>query len=105
MGLFSWNCKHCEESIKAPYDLPKEIAWQNECVLVESDGNVISGTYDGYGGIESSVFEEVSGSPEFWHEKCWNEYGKGWEYSVPSTPAEDQGYFFKWDEETKTIIR
>ena len=43
MGLFSWNCKECGESIKAPYDIPKHIAWQNEAILLCEDGTMVCG--------------------------------------------------------------
>ena len=95
MGFFSWNCKGCGESIKAPYDIPDQIAWQNEAVVVNSDNTIASGPYDGYGRIEGFWSDNEFGhEPEMWHGQCWVEAGEPKKYSGPSTHADDQGFFY-----------
>lgn len=91
MGFFSWNCKCCGESIKAPYGIPKPIVWQNQCVVLEPNGSTIIGDYDGYGRVGSWEYED--GEPEMWHLKCWESKDKP-SYSSPSTHADDQGFFY-----------
>ena len=91
MGLFSWECKGCNESIKAPYDIPKPIEWHNEAVALEPDGSLQMGAYDGYGRITRSVDYD---SVEMWHNKCWQEAGCPNTYTGASNSADDQGYFY-----------
>ena len=97
MGLFSWNCKKCEHSIKSPYNLPTGWGYMNECVLLENDGTIIIGDYDGYGRIEGEhgVYEINWGDsePELWHKKCWdNEDSPA--FSGESEYSSDQGFFY-----------
>ena len=95
MGLFSWQCKKCDHSIKSPYNLPTGWEYMNECVLLEPDGAIIMGEYDGYGriGPEEREVNWESGEPEMWHKKCWENEGKP-QYSGESDSAEDQGFFY-----------
>ena len=51
MGFFSWQCKGCDESIKAPYGLTEDVQWKNKVVMLMPNGSCISGDYDGYGSI------------------------------------------------------
>ena len=103
MGLFSWNCKHCDHSIKSPYNLPAGWEYMNEAVLLEPNGNIITGDYDGYGRIDDREVNWETGEPELWHKKCWENAGKP-QYSGESDSAEDQGFFYddpteeEWDE-------
>jgi hypothetical protein len=102
MGFFSWNCLHCGESVKAPYGLPREIAWQNRVVAIrdgEGSPDKVRGNYDGYGRVlDPSEPEAVRLSPDLdhppkvWHERCYSQrpYVVG-----PSPPADDQGYFYE----------
>lgn len=97
MGFFSWNCKGCNASIKAPYGLPKSIAWQNDATILMRDGTRVHGHYDGYGRIscfEITDYDDI----EWWHQKCWKEAGKP-EFTGPSTHAQDQGYFYDHEDE------
>jgi len=98
MGFFSWNCKGCGESIKAPYDLPDELAWQNEIISIAADNTLVSGNYDGYGRIEGYwADDELGRNPEVWHGECWVKAGKPTKYSGASDYAEDQGFFYGCD--------
>lgn len=93
MGFFSWKCKGCSESIKAPYGLPKVWDFMNEAVLLESKGSVIHGSYDGYGNVGNYEISYDPLDPELWHKKCWDKAGKP-AYTGPSENAEDQGFFY-----------
>ena len=106
MGLFSWNCKHCDHSIKSPYNLPTGWTYMNEAVLLEPNGNIITGDYDGYGRIDDREVNWETGEPEMWHKKCWENAGKP-QYSGESDSAEDQGFFYDdpSDEELLEAIR
>ena len=94
MGFFSWNCKGCSKSIKAPYDVPKEIAWQNDAVCLTADGDRLMGEYNGYGEVGGR--EVYDDDIEMWHRRCWESEGKP-NYTSSSESAADQGFFY--DEE------
>ena len=91
MGFFSWNCNGCGESVKAPYSLPKEIAWQNDCVATTPLANLSRGSYDGYGRI-NGIDIDSSGAVEMWHQKCWTEAGNPLKYEGASSPTDDQAF-------------
>lgn len=93
MGFFSWDCKGCGESIKAPYDIPTPIKWHNDVVALEPDGSVQMGEYNGYGKINRDVDYHTV---EMWHIKCWNSAGCPNTYSGASDYSEDQGYFYDY---------
>lgn len=93
MGFFSWDCEKCGKSIKAPYNLPTPIAWQNNCVAICKNGTVIKGPYDGYGRIAGA--ELVEQKPTMYHQRCWD----GDEtYKGESHWSHDQGYFYDYPE-------
>jgi len=94
MGFFSWNCKGCGESIKAPYDIPEGIEWQNNAIVIGQGPNINRGSYDGYGRINGIEVNHVVEDPEMWHEKCWIDAGSPLEYTGASEYAEDQGFFY-----------
>ena len=94
MGFFSWECKGCHESIKAPHSLPKELAWQNSYVALVPGNLLEMGSYDGYG-----EHGRLPGNVELWHTLCWEEQGKPEVYSGPSAHADDQGYFYDYQGE------
>lgn len=100
MGFFSWNCKGCSESIKAPYGVPTSIYWQNQATCLLPNGSIIIGNYDGYGGLGDMEVEDDSA--EWWHNKCWNEADKP-AFTGPSSHARDQGYFYDDPEDNGTL--
>ncbi len=109
MGFFSWNCKGCGKSIKAPYDMPKGMEWQNSAVLVDEDGVAIRGQYDGYGRFENTedCLEDLSanGDPALWHRKCFDAATP--EQQADTTPSEyasDQGFFYDDEDSGKHSI-
>ena len=93
MGFYSWECKGCHESIKAPYDLPKNIAWQNNYVALGPGDLFECGSYDGYG-----EHGRLPHNVELWHAWCWEEHGKPTDYTGASDSARDQGYFYDYKE-------
>jgi len=92
MGFFSWNCKGCGQSIKAPYNLPGDIAWQNDAVCQLENGTRVVGKYDGYGRLGSIEGDDLF-MAEWWHQKCFKAAGRP-NFTSRSTDAQDQGYFY-----------
>ena len=117
MGFFSWKCKKCDHSIKAPYNIPTGWEYMNEVVLLREGLDPVVGKYDGYGRIEGAEVSEPTalstyevnwqaGEPEMWHQKCWENEGKP-AFSGESEYSSDQGYFYDdpTDEELTDAIR
>ena len=105
MGFSSWDCAGCGESVKAPHDLPPQLAWQNELVAILPDGTMLAGVYDGYGRMTSSpdkgpatVTITLPGwgelQPQVWHKRCHADAGAPQSFTGPSESAADQGYFY-----------
>ena len=105
MGFYSWQCRGCSESVKAPYDLPKALEWQNDIVALQASSELLQGRYDGYGRVVTEVgfFYERSRElwvelpyegVEYWHHRCWKAAGSPKSYTAVSLPAEDQGFFY-----------
>ena len=67
----------------------------NDAVLLEPNGSIVIGNYDGYGriGYEQREINWEAGEPELWHKKCWENSGKP-SFSGASKHAEDQGHFY-----------
>lgn len=97
MGFFSWNCKGCNKSIKAPYGLPKMIAWQNDAVCQLENGTRVIGAYDGYGCLGGMESDDLF-TAEWWHHKCWKDADEP-AFTSRSTNAQDQGYFYDGEKE------
>jgi len=93
MGFFSWNCNSCGHPLLSHYVLEDRNAWMSNGVAILEDGSVLRGEYDGYGRLNDHEINDF-GSPECYHEACWNLEGKPTEYNQPSEDARDQGYFF-----------
>tara|TARA_R110002153_G_scaffold132597_2_gene281622 strand:- start:3454 stop:3780 length:327 start_codon:yes stop_codon:yes gene_type:complete len=96
MGFYSYNCKGCNSSLKAPYGVPEALAWQNTAVLVDpTDGTAIVGKYDGYGRLEGAYDVEFDDSPIVWHARCYHDASPQEKGDLtPSEDARDQGYFY-----------
>ena len=99
MGFFSWNCKRCGESVKAPYNVPQKLAWQNKVVALTPNGSTFVGMYDGYGRIvgEYALTKLTSwgDAVEVNHYACWtSDDGIRYRYRDASSYAEDQGFFY-----------
>ena len=94
MGFFSWDCKKCGKSIRSVYSTDKSDAWMREAVVLEENGSIIKGEYDGYGRVGGYEVDDYDVC--MYHAKCWEEAGKP-EYDGPSDGAADQGFFIYED--------
>jgi hypothetical protein len=96
MGFFSWNCKRCGHPMLSEYALEDKNEWMNDVVVIENNGSILKGKYDGYGCVDD---REISGmlskhEPECYHLHCWEKAGSPMEYTSASDNARDQGFFF-----------
>tara|TARA_R100000458_G_C8260505_1_gene236053 strand:+ start:1245 stop:1676 length:432 start_codon:yes stop_codon:yes gene_type:complete len=115
MGFYSFKCKACQESIKAPYELPESMAWQNEVVVVTDEDTMHTGAYDGYGRVNKadSTFERVTEEHGVWHRQCFDDdctlEGANYlliDYSdLASVSAPDQGYWYDRPEGDERLNR
>ena len=67
-------------------------------VVLEKDGSILKGEYDGYGRVlteynEHEIDFHGDEEPECYHQHCWEEAGKPIEWSEGSKYADDQGFF------------
>lgn len=94
MGFFSWNCKRCEHPMLSSMATEDKNKWMTEVVVLEKDGTLLKGEYDGYGRVNDRDIN-YSDDPECYHRHCWEKAGKPIEHTEPSTNANDQGWFFE----------
>lgn len=90
--LSSWECPCCGRSIRSPLHVNAESAWMNQAVVAFSSV-IVSGCYDGKGGIrmEDGTSIEVSGPFAMYHRACFELAGHP-TFARPSAIAEDGGY-------------
>lgn len=100
MGFFSWDCRECGHPMLSKYATNHINNWMRDVVVVEHDGNVVKGEYDGYGRVGGRELRygpwedgTLLNEPGCWHKACWELAGKPTDYE-PSPMSEDQGYFF-----------
>jgi len=108
MGLFSWQCKKCDHSIKSPYNVPDGWEYMTEAVVLQEGEEPVIGEYDGYGTVGSlDVNSFGDDEPEMWHKVCWEKAGKPNRYTGGSEYSQDQGFFYDdpSDEELLEAIR
>lgn len=100
MGMFSWKCVSCGDSILSSYSInPKDHAvdnsWMADAVSILPGGSILIGEYDGYGRIDDrEAFDEMTLRACMYHKACWVLAGKPTQF-VESKDANDQGYFFE----------
>ena len=107
MGLFSWQCKKCDHSIKSPFSIPTGWEYMGQAVVLREGMDPVYGEYDGYGSVGAlDVNSFGDNEPEMWHKLCWENAGKP-KYSGGSEYSQDQGYFYDdpSDEELVEAIR
>lgn len=99
MGFFSWNCRGCEHPLLSRWATNGENGWMQQAVVVEAEGRVLEGTYDGYGRVggqeinrQHSRTDTEYKEPGCWHRACWVKAGKPTDYA-PSKSSDCQGYF------------
>ena len=133
MGFYSFKCKACQESIKAPYELPRSMAWQNAVVVVIDENTLHTGAYDGYGRVNKtdSTFERITEDTQtdwteygtqhgVWHQRCFLKAAqilmcdltaptRGFNLidygDLASLSAPDQGYFYDRPEGDELLNR
>ena len=108
MGLFSWQCKKCDHSIKSPYNVPTGWEYMTEAVVLREGEDPVIGEYDGYGTVGAlDVNSFGDDEPEMWHKLCWENSGKPNRYTGGSEYSQDQGFFYDdpSDEELVEAIR
>ena len=94
MGFFSYNCKGCGHPLLCTQATTEINAWMTKSVVLFQDGTMAKGQYDGYGRVGGMELLDRISEPECWHEACWKKAGKPLEFTEPSEPANDQGWFF-----------
>jgi len=109
MGLFSWECPECLDSIISDSAINEGenelIGWQKRCAVVFSDGTTLVGEYDGYGRVHCDIGIVVNLTDALdpqtcdapftmYHEACYRAAGEPMFNGIPSRRAQDQGYFF-----------
>ena len=102
MGFFSWNCNGCGHPMLNPYSVNGINSWMANVVVIEGGSKtLLRGEYDGYGRVDDRDIQlgpwkdnsNLENEPCCYHDACWVKAGEPTEY-IPSTHAEDQGYFF-----------
>ena len=102
MGFFSWNCNGCGHPMLNPYSVNGIYSWMANVVVIEGGSKtLLRGEYDGYGRVDDRDIQlgpwkdnsNLENEPCCYHDACWVKAGEPTEY-IPSTHAEDQGYFF-----------
>ena len=102
MGFFSWNCIGCGHPMLNPYSVNGINSWMANVVVIEGGSKtLLRGEYDGYGRVDDRDIQlgpwkdnsNLENEPCCYHDACWVKAGEPTEY-IPSTHAEDQGYFF-----------
>ena len=68
----------------------------NDVVVIQPDGEMLQGSYDGYGRVDGVDIKYEIGKeePTVYHKACWETVGSPTEYTGGSESAPDQGYFF-----------
>lgn len=92
MGFFSWNCKECGHPMLCSAATEKKNRWMNEVVVIEDNGSILKGEYDGYGRVNDREIDFYA--PQCYHHHCWEKAGCPTTYTGESKSARDQGWFF-----------
>lgn len=100
MGVFSWECLCCGQSIRHKGATNKTSKWMAQAVVMFPNGNVISGEYNGYGRIGIVDVTPSDGEMAVYHDDCYQLAGKP-KYKEPSESARDQGHFVGDNHPTK----
>ena len=102
MGLFSWNCMVCKHPMLHNMGVvtPGVNEWMNRVVVLEKNGSILRGPYDGYGRVGMTEMKmewkdhKMINGPECYHEACYKAVGSPTEYTRASLHSIDQGHFF-----------
>lgn len=94
MGFYSYLCMECGHPLLPACAADEGInEWMTAGVALFSNGDRLSGEYDGYGRLDGR--DELDGAACL-HRACWEKAGKPEfsKYGKGSASAPDQGYFF-----------
>jgi hypothetical protein len=111
MGFFSQNCHGCGHPLLRIDACIVINEWMNDAVVIDHDGTITSGPYDGYGRVgdteyDDDAMKQVVGvrwgadgqpsgdGPTVWHAACWNVAGCPAQWQGESPSSDDQGWFF-----------
>ena len=96
MGFFSWNCKVCGHPMLCSMATEHKNGWMERVVVIQPNGSILRGYYDGYGRVNDVEIEFTyhTHEPECYHEHCWEKAGKPVKYTGGSRASADQGWFF-----------
>lgn len=78
MGMSSEVCQKCKHPIIGDFMASSENRWMSEVVAIYEDGELRSGTFDGY---LFNFFREDWADHNTYHRKCWEAIGKPTEYN------------------------
>jgi len=93
MGFFSFDCKECGHPMLSGCATSPINNWMRQVVVIEEDGTILQGEYDGYGRVgEVAIAWPMKAS--CYHSACWTVNGAPSKYAGQSESSEDQGYFF-----------
>lgn len=92
MGFFSKDCHGCGHPALSEHATDYLNAWMNDVVAVLPTGDMVQGTYDGYGHVGGRPV--IADPVTVWHEACWELAGKPTDYKGDSTWSADQGWWF-----------
>ena len=93
MGFHSSDCSGCGHSVRHRGATLEVSGWMSQCVVLRSNGDRISGEYDGYGRVGS--YDADNGAFEgadVWHKACHRLAGSP-EFKKVSRSSHDQGHF------------
>lgn len=101
MGFFSWDCRGCGHPMLSVWATSPKNAWMREVVVVEHNGSIVVGEYDGYGRVGDHELKygpwtdnsTCLNEPGCWHKACWVKEGGPTDYA-PSVGSGCQGFFF-----------
>jgi hypothetical protein len=103
MGFFSWDCITCGHPLLSEWAVNKINEWMEDVVVIESNGNILKGFYDGYGRVVDreengerilNQYDTDQKDPEAYHKACWEVSGSPTTFSKSSLGSDDQGFFF-----------
>jgi hypothetical protein len=92
MGFYSKDCHGCGHPALCVHAANDVNTWMTNVVVVQPEGVIVQGEYDGYGKVGKANVMADDGT--VWHEACWTKAGRPTEYRGGSTWSADQGWWF-----------
>ena len=95
MGFFSSLCVGCNTPLLGAMAVTTKTVWMNDAVAIKPNGNIHTGSYDGYGSIDDAT--HATEGAECYHRACWERAGKPTTFTAASAAAPNQGWFYEVD--------